>query len=904
VNQTTAKARATRAPSSDGRAPAGRKAPAKKAAAPRTPARKPPADGGAAAGPAKAPARIPASVRYQIEALQTVSTPIMMTDSDLVIYYMNDAAEALMRSAEPEFRQIWPGFSADNLIGQCIDQFHANPEHQRRLLADPTKLPYHADIKVGRFSFGLHAAGQFDDDGHLVGCTLEWENLTELLDVQSKLDALDRGQGVAEYELDGTIITANGNYLEMLGYGLDEIVGKHHQIFCDRELANSREYREMWTNLLRGERQEGDHKRRNQAGELVWLRASYNPVLDRKGKPVKIVEFAAEITEAKAAEAEAKFRAEALGQVRTAIMMVDRDFNIYYINEAATELMRRAEPKFRQVWPGFSADNLLGQCIDQFHAKPEHQRRLLDDPSKLPYRADIQVAGLSFGLNVTAQIDPDGNYVGCTLEWEDLTEFLDVKSKIDAIDRGQAMIEFDLDGTVTSANENFLKRMGYTLDEIVGRHHRMFVDPVDAASPAYAMLWDKLNRGQFDVGEYRRLTKSGDEVWLRASYNPVVDRQGNPVKVVKFASDITEEKRFQQAIQNLVGQASSVMGAVAEGDLTRAIEGDFHGDLVMLQEATNRSIENLAGLVTQIRSSAASMSTSAKEVALANQDLSRRTESQASSLEETASSMEEMTATVQQNADNARKASQLAVSAREQAQDGGQVVDRAVDAMRAISESSKKIADIIGVIDEIAFQTNLLALNAAVEAARAGDQGRGFAVVASEVRNLAQRSAGAAKEIKALIQDSLDKVDDGSNLVNQSGSQLQEIVNSVKKVSDIIAEIAAASEEQSAGIGQVNQAVAEMDHGTQQNAAMVEEAAAASDSMQQQSRALLELTHQFKVDGMDDAASAAPAPMIAHTPRTFDQLARRGATAAASSAAPAETTPAQAAADDEAWQEF
>jgi methyl-accepting chemotaxis protein len=289
-------------------------------------------------------------------------------------------------------------------------------------------------------------------------------------------------------------------------------------------------------------------------------------------------------------------------------------------------------------------------------------------------------------------------------------------------------------------------------------------------------------------------------------------------------------------------------------------------------------------------------------VALANQDLSRRTEAQASSLEETASSMEEMTATVQQNADNARKASQLAVSAREQAQDGGQVVDRAVDAMRAISESSKKIADIIGVIDEIAFQTNLLALNAAVEAARAGDQGRGFAVVASEVRNLAQRSAGAAKEIKALIQDSLDKVDDGSNLVNQSGSQLQEIVNSVKKVSDIIAEIAAASEEQSAGIGQVNQAVAEMDHGTQQNAAMVEEAAAASESMQQMSQALLGLTQQFRIDGSDDTVRPATGSGAAPSAPRGDQPVRRQTRPAdkPTKAAHAE----EPAGDDEAWQEF
>ncbi len=193
--------------------------------------------------------------------------------------------------------------------------------------------------------------GQFDDAGDYVGCTLEWEDLTELLDVTSKLAAIDRGQGVAEFELDGTIITANENYLEAWATAWTTIVGQHHQIFCDRDTANSREYRELWTALVKGERQEGEYKRRNQAGELVWLRASYNPVFDRKGKPVKMVEFATEITEAKAAEAEAKFRAEALGKVRTAIMMVDRDFIIYYLNDAATQLMRKAEPASARSGP-------------------------------------------------------------------------------------------------------------------------------------------------------------------------------------------------------------------------------------------------------------------------------------------------------------------------------------------------------------------------------------------------------------------------------------------------------------------------------------------------------------------------------------------------------------------------
>jgi methyl-accepting chemotaxis protein len=467
---------------------------------------------------------------------------------------------------------------------------------------------------------------------------------------------------------------------------------------------------------------------------------------------------------------------------------------------------------------------------------------------------------------------------------------------MNAVNRGQAAIEFDLDGNVLDCNENFSAAMGYTLDEIKGRHHRTFVEPEAAADRAYAAFWETLGRGQFIEGEFRRLNKAGDLVWLRASYNPVLGDDGKPVKYFKLASDITEEKHFRDQIERIVDQTSEVMNAVAAGDLTSVVNGEYDGSLEQLQTATNTSIDNLAQLVQQIRNTANSMSTSAKEVALANQDLSRRTEGQASSLEETAASMEEMTATVQQNADNARQASQLAVGAREQAQGGGNVVDQAVVAMSAITESSKKIADIIGVIDEIAFQTNLLALNAAVEAARAGDQGRGFAVVASEVRNLAQRSAEAAKEIKALIQDSLDKVEDGSQLVNQSGSQLSEIVDSVKKVSDIIAEIAAASEEQSAGINQVNQAVAAMDQGTQQNAAMVEEAAAASESMQQQSHALLSLTDQFRISGSHATAPAA-VPVVAAP------VAAVAAAPASAPEPPANPAPA-ASADDEAWQEF
>jgi methyl-accepting chemotaxis protein len=302
-----------------------------------------------------------------------------------------------------------------------------------------------------------------------------------------------------------------------------------------------------------------------------------------------------------------------------------------------------------------------------------------------------------------------------------------------------------------------------------------------------------------------------------------------------------------RAIVRPLNEAVRVAGAIADGDLTQDIDVHSQDETGRLLAAMRQMSENLADLVTKATEAAASVGTGSREIAAGNINLSQRTEEQASSLEETASSMEELTSTVKQNADSARQANQLANAAREMAEKGGDVVARAVSAMGEINTSSKKVADIIGVIDEIAFQTNLLALNAAVEAARAGEQGRGFAVVAAEVRNLAQRSATSAKEIKDLISDSVRKVGDGTELVDQSGKTLAEIVAAVKKVTDIVAEIAAASQEQSSGIEQVNKAVMQMDEMTQQNAALVEQAAAASRSMEEQAETLNGLLGRFKV---------------------------------------------------------
>nr|WP_238344151.1 methyl-accepting chemotaxis protein [Ramlibacter lithotrophicus] len=304
-----------------------------------------------------------------------------------------------------------------------------------------------------------------------------------------------------------------------------------------------------------------------------------------------------------------------------------------------------------------------------------------------------------------------------------------------------------------------------------------------------------------------------------------------------------------RAVTRPLRSAVRIATTVAAGDLTARIEVGSTDETGQLMQALKAMNEGLARLVGQVRAGTDSIATASGQIASGNQDLSQRTEEQAASLEETAASMEELTGTVKQNADNARQANQLAQLASEVAVKGGSVVGQVVDTMGGINAASRKIADIITVIDGIAFQTNILALNAAVEAARAGEQGRGFAVVASEVRSLAQRSAAAAKEIKALIDDSVGKVDAGSQLVDQAGQTMQEIVGSIRRVTDIMGEIAAASQEQTRGIEQVNQAITQMDQVTQQNAALVEEASAAAQSMREQAGALVQAVSVFKLDG-------------------------------------------------------
>jgi methyl-accepting chemotaxis protein len=489
----------------------------------------------------------------------------------------------------------------------------------------------------------------------------------------------------------------------------------------------------------------------------------------------------------------------------------------------------------------------------------------------------------------------------------------DFEGQLGAIGKAMGVIEFSLDGKILNANENFLNTLGYRLDEVKGQHHRIFVDSVYRESQEYRQFWEKLGRGEYDAAQYKRIGKGGNEVWIQASYNPIMDMNGRPFKVVKYATDVTEQVKNAQAMKLAVEQTKEVVAAAMDGDLTRNIpmEGKT-GVIEQLCSSVNALVQNMFDVIALIKESSDSISTATTEIAAGNLDLSQRTEEQASSLEETAASMDELTSTVQQNTDHAKQANQLAVGASDVASKGRTVVGQVVGTMSSINESSRKIVDIISVIDGIAFQTNILALNAAVEAARAGEQGRGFAVVAAEVRNLAQRSAAAAKEIKTLIDDSVVKVDNGTKLVAQAGETMEEIVISIKRVTDIMSEISSASVEQSSGIEQVNQAISQMDEVTQQNAALVEEAAAAAQSLEDQAKSMIKVVARFKLDNEAGAHQSAamgqstPGYAQARTPvREHKTQLSKGAHRAATKAGARKPAASAATPDDkDDWQEF
>jgi len=854
-------------------------------------------------------------------------------------------------------------------------------------------------------------------------------------DLLGQVEALRKSHAVIEFTLDGIIVDANQNFLDTMGYPLDQVKGQHHSMFVEPEYKESKEYSAFWDALKRGEFQADEFKRNGKGGKEVWLQASYNPILDQNGNPYKVIKYASDITEQTRLFHEASRMQGALTESATAVMMVDRDLKITYLNRATSQLLKSLESVMKGIWPDFVATDefMMGKCIDDFHRNPAHQRKILDDPSNLPYQTRIKIGDNTIELNVSAIMDADGNYVGSSLEWDNISDQVkadDAIARMEGAMAGSAtatmMVDRDL--LITYMNPatdilltnllpvlqgiwpDFEASSDYMIGKCIDDFHRnpahqrkILDDPNNLPYQTKIKLGDRtvaLNvaaimdannnyvgsslewaditaqvKAETEIGRLVSATQGMTVNLMMADpdgvinyMNPAVEKMlrhrekeiqtvlpnfavdkvigsnydsfhANPahqqkllqpenlpytsnIRVANLSftltaiplydenknhlgsavewTDTTESVAAQQQVENLIEQAvqgnlserinaeefdgfmknlsesinlmldtvveplsncQSVLTEMAAGNLQKTMQGDYNGAFADLQSAINTTIDNLRNMVSEIMESSSHVSTSSREISQGNTDLSQRTEEQASSLEETASSMEELTATVKENSDAAIKANQLSETTMQQAESGGKVVEDAIVAMKEINNASREISDIIGVIDEIAFQTNLLALNAAVEAARAGDQGRGFAVVAAEVRNLAQRSASAAKDIKSLISNSVDKVNQGTELVNDSGQKLSEIVESVRNVTGLVSEIANASEEQANGIEEVNQAITQMDNMTQQNSALVEQAAAAAEALTEQAGNMLELMSFFKTgdeSGVKNAKIVSP----------------------------------------------
>ncbi|RBP78847.1 methyl-accepting chemotaxis sensory transducer [Shewanella putrefaciens] len=588
-------------------------------------------------------------------------------------------------------------------------------------------------------------------------------------------------------------------------------------------------------------------------------------------------------------------------------MIADSQRNIIYANKAVVRLLQEAEDDIRKELPQFSVAKLIGSNIDIFHKNPAHQRNLLERLTQ-SHTAQITIGKRTFRLILTPIITAENKHLGTGVEWIDRTESIEAERAtqriLEALNNTSTNVMIaDANRTIIYMNRSVETMLRHSESEIRQALPHFSVDKILGSSmdifhrnPAHqASLLDKLDR------KYESLIKVAS-CHFRLTASPIVSKEGERLGTVVEWLDRTIEVQTEQEISRIVTAAAAgdfsqraetdgkqgfflmlannlnslietserglqdvarVLMALADGDLTTRIYNDYEGTFDDLKNYSNQTAEKLSFMIQDIQRAADTINTASAEIAQGNADLSSRTEEQASSLEETSASMEELTGTVKLNADNASRANALASKAAEVAVDGGELIQQVVQTMASINESARKIADIIGVIDGIAFQTNILALNAAVEAARAGEQGRGFAVVASEVRSLAQRSANAAKDIKALISDSVSKIESGNSLVGKSGDTMKEIVIAIKRVNDIMAEIASASNEQAIGIDEISKAVVQMDEMTQQNAALVEEAAAAAESMQSQAQQLSDSVASFRVDDEDEAPRRSNARLAA-----------------------------------------
>lgn len=605
------------------------------------------------------------------------------------------------------------------------------------------------------------------------------------------------------------------------------------------------------------------------------MHRSYNPEAESIRQTQAVIEFD---TSGKILDANSLF----LDAVGYAIDEIKGQHHAMFITPD-----ERASAAYREFWKELAAGDAKS---NQFLRVGKGGRRLWLQAIYTPIkdRSGRVLKVIKFATDITAQKSEIANF----------------ESQIAAINKAQAVIEFDLHGKILDANANFLAVTGYSLGEIKGRHHSMFVGEAERSGAAYKQFWEKLRRGEYDEGRYQRFGKGGDMVWIQASYNPIMDALGQPWKVVKYATDVTAIKAAEDQMSFAISEITKVINATKSKDLTQRISLDaLSAETRALCAGVNELVGSMATIVGEVALAAGDIDTAAREITTGADDLSKRTEDQASSLEETAATTEELAASVKATANNSRQAAALAEEAMKAAQSGGEIAGQAANAMGRIEAASQKISDIIRVIDDIAFQTNLLALNAAVEAARAGDAGKGFAVVASEVRTLAQRSGDAAKDISTLISSSNAEVGEGVKLVRKAEESLTVILDASRKVAATIGDISSASAEQANGIDEMSQTVAHLDEMTQSNAALAEESAASANALADRTSQLNSLVAGFETGAATGVRAGQPAQLRQQAEAAFTRHRPQAVSHRPATVQPAPRKVANGRADS-GWDEF